>query len=133
MREGRLIAARLSAIAYMLLIFIASSQSNLETAGIQRYPDYLLHFLEYLVLGLLLSWSFTGGFVNKIRAGFLVSAGYALFDELHQYFVPGRVCSLQDYFFDLAGATCGLILGAIIIQNAFEENSVLLKKRGLAD
>jgi len=37
-----------------------------------------------------------------------IAAGYALFDELHQSFVPGRCFSLVDLALDIAGAALGL-------------------------
>jgi len=33
---------------------------------------------------------------------------YAALDELHQVFVPGRTCLLQDWLIDTAGAFVGI-------------------------
>lgn len=36
---------------------------------------------------------------------------YATSDEIHQYFVPGRACMVEDVFID----TLGVILGILLI------------------
>jgi hypothetical protein len=44
------------------------------------------------------------------RAAFLIAALFGLSDEVHQFFVPGRLCSLFDAFLDAAGAAFALVL-----------------------
>lgn len=36
---------------------------------------------------------------------------YATSDEIHQYFVPGRACMVEDVFID----TLGIVLGILLI------------------
>ncbi len=73
----------------------------------------LAHFLIYLVFGILLFllwksypvtilWAFCGSI--------MVSAVYALTDEIHQIYVPGRKFLLLDIGIDTLGATCGMLL-----------------------
>lgn len=40
---------------------------------------------------------------------------YAICDELHQYFTPGRSCSLKDVFIDTTGGIVGLSISYIIL------------------
>lgn len=40
----------------------------------------------------------------------LLGTIYAITDEIHQYFVPGRACSTFDILIDSAGVACGMIL-----------------------
>jgi VanZ family protein len=70
-----------------------------------------LHVGEYLMLGFLVlravSWN------AAVRVGnFLVSAGlsllYALSDEIHQIYVPGRAFQVSDLLLDLTGILIGL-------------------------
>jgi VanZ family protein len=42
---------------------------------------------------------------------FSISLGYAVFDEIHQYFIPGRACEIGDILVDAAGAGVASILG----------------------
>lgn len=69
------------------------------------------HFTEYAILGIFLVkyWQAAGAAVKR-QIGFsvLVCAGYAVTDELHQYFVPGRACALGDVCIDVMGAICGI-------------------------
>jgi VanZ family protein len=64
------------------------------------------HFFEYTVLGFLLFM----GFLDRSRpAGrtvlYILSAGFlfAVSDEIHQYFVPGRTMRPFDVLVDMAG------------------------------
>ena len=34
---------------------------------------------------------------------FLIAIAYSIIDEIHQFFVPGRSCSLFDFFLDSSG------------------------------
>ena len=45
----------------------------------------------------------------------LVVVLYAIFDEIHQYFIPGRSCQLKDVFIDTIGGSVGLGLSYVII------------------
>lgn len=42
---------------------------------------------------------------------------YAISDEFHQYFVPGRSCEFRDMCIDSAGVAVGCIICMIIIKN----------------
>lgn len=41
-----------------------------------------------------------------------VGGVYAVLDEMHQYFVPGRACQLRDMIIDICGVTAGVIIAA---------------------
>lgn len=41
---------------------------------------------------------------------FIFSVLYGVSDELHQYFVPNRLCDLYDVLADAAGAAAGLLI-----------------------
>lgn len=98
-------------ISYILAIFFVSAQSNPQIGG--DTPDYVLHALEYFLLSLLLirlllsrpkakhdfaSWQ------RLCLTGMLLAIAYGVSDEIHQYFTPGRHCSLQDVLADSFGA-----------------------------
>ena len=44
-----------------------------------------------------------------LSLSFLTAALYAVSDEAHQYFVPGRACQLRDVFVDSVGAAAGVL------------------------
>ena len=70
------------------------------------------HFTEFAVLAALIA--------NALRPvgkkwclPVILSGLYAVSDELHQAFVPGRACRLLDVGIDTAGAVCGTLLFAL--------------------
>jgi len=89
------------------LIFGFSSVPDLGTGlgGWDLVLRKLAHAAEYAVLGALLARA-TG------RAGLAVALGalYALSDEIHQSFVPGRVGSPLDVAIDVVGVAIGVAL-----------------------
>lgn len=75
------------------------------------------HFTIYASLGFCVS--LTAGQRKLLSAG---SAGslffcflYAVSDEIHQYFVPGRACMIRDMLLDTAGALTGITASFIIL------------------
>jgi len=84
------------------------------------------HFLEYTLLGLSLyltfgnnrltdrrwdnrKWKKTTGIFHEKYLPWLAGTLYAVTDELHQHFVPGRSCELRDVCIDSAGVLCGIL------------------------
>lgn len=70
----------------------------------------LAHFTAYLVLGVLLSLTLISFGIKDKRCfitGLLLCALYAVSDEVHQYFVPGRACRLLDVLIDSSGSAAG--------------------------
>ncbi len=69
------------------------------------------HFTEFLILGV--SLFLTVRDLRK-RASFwipwAIGAAYAVSDEIHQYFVPGRSCEARDMIIDI----CGVLVGVAI-------------------
>lgn len=101
-------------LGWMGLIFWLSSQPDIPTLAV-GWLDQLVksggHAALYAVLALLLerAWRLERWSVRARRpAVMLVVLLYALSDEWHQSFVPGRFPSLYDVFFDLLGAFLAL-------------------------
>lgn len=67
----------------------------------------LAHFIEFAVLGVLAYFTFSvfEGVAFKYRYVFSLMLGvlYAISDEVHQIFVPGRACKVFDIFVDSSG------------------------------
>lgn len=70
------------------------------------------HFSIYTLLGACTFVAFW--IIRKKKLRFLAAWGasvlYAVSDEIHQRFVPGRSCELKDVLID----SCGALLGAVI-------------------
>lgn len=108
------------AAAYMALIFYLSSRPRPPIPEILLFPfdpqRYILHFIEFSILGLLLAR--LAFMETKARGGrlLLVAAlftfAYAITDEVHQMFVPERDVSLTDLVFDGLGGLFGAAIYA---------------------
>jgi VanZ family protein len=94
------------ALVCAALIFYASSRSTVPVS-LGGGKDKLAHFAAYSVFGLALGYARarTGlPFAVAALVGFL----YALSDELHQSFVPGRAAEFGDWVADALGVLAGL-------------------------
>lgn len=86
------------------------------------FTDFIVrksaHFAEFTGLGLLFALAFYIQF-GKTKTPFAVLCAslYAVTDEIHQIFVYGRACKIQDWAIDTAGAILGalFILAVVII------------------
>ncbi len=100
-------------LAWMAVIFTGSSIPGKDLpTGLP--PDYLMHFLEYAILGAVaFSWTSKDLFKNNYRAALLFStlfcSAYAVLDEIHQYFVPGRCMDPRDWLADTLGGLAGAL------------------------
>ena len=74
------------------------------------------HFTEYLILGILvfqLLSDYTKISKKTIIFSLLICYLYAVSDEVHQIFIPGRTAKIMDTFIDGAGSLFGIILANI--------------------
>lgn len=112
-----IIKAWLPPVAWASLIFYLSAQSVLpkfDASLVDFFFKKLAHISVYLVLYLLF-WravKLTRPQSNdRIQwlAPFLICLLYAVSDEIHQSFIPGRSATLRDIGFDMLGATVALL------------------------
>lgn len=71
------------------------------------------HMFCYFVLGCLYFLLATTFSPSLLKCAFISLTGvllYAVTDEVHQYFVPGRSMQLSDIFADLFGAVIAVIV-----------------------
>jgi VanZ family protein len=99
----------------MLVIFWFSAQPSSALPDFE-WADRLIkkggHMLGYALLGVLI-WRALDFRQDKRRVAWLLALGYALSDELHQAFVPGRQPSLWDIIlFDNLGVLVSLSIAA---------------------
>lgn len=76
------------------------------------------HFAEYAVLGVLLSAAVgchKHNWLSQAAIAFSAGAVYAVTDEIHQLFVPGRAGMLKDVLLDSLGVASGIAVAALII------------------
>lgn len=100
-------------LIWMAVIFFLSAQPHLPTPD-HRWLETLIeksaHAFEYAVLAALVVRALSvpnGKRRLAFGAGVLVASLYALSDELHQTYVPGRLADWSDIMFDWMGAIVG--------------------------
>lgn len=80
----------------------------------------LAHFSVYTILGILSSIAFSSvkslSSKMKLISPAVLCLIYAVSDEIHQYFVPGRSCRFMDIAIDFSGALFGLLLFVITVK-----------------
>ena len=75
------------------------------------------HATEYAVLGFLIAGSFCDGTRRRrVSAGvpWLAGTAYAISDEIHQFFVPGRSCQISDMALDSSGVLVGVLVAQLL-------------------
>lgn len=70
------------------------------------------HFIGYMILGILASGLILQyeNINKKYPLAFLICVIYAISDEIHQLFVPGRAGQVRDVLIDSAGSFLGIII-----------------------
>ncbi len=113
---------QLPAIAWAAAIFIQSSMSYIDTPDLGfDAQDKLFHAIEYAILGFLLRRAlvFQSTQFIKERTGWLtilIGGTYAISDEIHQLFVPGRSGEIADAIADIVGIILVVFVYFIIKQ-----------------
>ena len=98
----------LPAIVWAIIIFILSSVPGDEYPSAVFDYSIIAHILEYFVLAILISRAFKKT-KNQLVWSFLLSALFALSDELHQSFVVYRSSSAGDFLIDMAAIILGIV------------------------
>ena len=100
----------LPAVAWMAIIFFLSSRPDLPRPA-SDWLDFVFkksaHFFSYALLAILFRHALTGR-AGSARTALILTVLYAISDEFHQSFVPGRSPRATDVLIDLAGALAGL-------------------------
>jgi VanZ like family len=104
---SRVLSAWLPVVAWAGLIFTLSAIPDLGTGlgGWDLVLRKLAHAAEFAVLGLLLLRA-----LGHAWSAFWLGVAYAVTDEIHQAFVPGRLGSPLDVVIDAAGVAAGVVL-----------------------
>lgn len=88
-------------------------------SGFQFIVRKLAHFSIYTALGITLGSGMLTFFDMRLvcrgAIAFGIGVVYAVSDEFHQYFVPGRSCELRDVSID----SCGVLLGCLAVTGIY--------------
>ncbi len=108
MTPSRFIRWKLPLIIWAFIILTLTSYPTLEGPNLGfEAQDKLEHCCAYFVLGFLLARAFgeEKSFLVRgaVQKSLVFGSLFALFDEVHQLFIPGRSCELWDGVADVVG------------------------------
>ena len=104
---SRAVTVWLPVVAWAALIYVLSAQPDLST-GLGTWDlvlRKLAHTVEYAILGALLLRA-----LEARTIALVAGVAYAISDEIHQSFVPGRQGSVLDVLIDSAGVAIGILV-----------------------
>lgn len=98
--------------------FLSPDEQTELYGSISHFIRKTAHFTAYSVLGFFSS--FVAGKRNPVGIGSAGTVGfcflYAVSDEIHQYFVPGRACMFTDVLLDTCGGFTGMLISLAIMR-----------------
>ena len=104
-------------IIIAIFIFYISSLTFKGVAGVPSILTYVYHFFIFFWLSFFLAIAITRARnIPLAIPALFISLFYALSDEVHQLFVPGRYCSLGDFFIDSSGIILACVLYLVTIK-----------------
>lgn len=117
--EGRFLRFWFPLFLYSGIIFYVSSWPNVSAPESWPHLDKIAHIIEYLPFGILTARALTNAGPRLGKKGvyffvLLITCMYALSDEWHQSFVPGRESSFFDAAADLIGSMVGVFVYTLI-------------------
>jgi len=93
------------------LIFYISSLSFGESEPGFGIWTIVYHFAAFFCFSFFLFISLVRGKKKNIFVpAILIAIFYAITDEIHQYFVPGRFCTVYDVLIDSVGVMCAFFV-----------------------
>lgn len=109
---------------FTIIIIEIITGKNLEindpfVEGIQLFIRKLAHFTIYAIGGfLIMNYAYTTDKTIKEKALYSIcfGGGYAITDELHQFFVPGRSGNVFDVGIDTAGVIIGVFIYRVLMK-----------------
>lgn len=127
LEKNKKIAVYFPLVFYWITLIIATSLPSKDIPNL-KINDKIEHFLAYLVLGFLFNLAVI--FQNKYKylkkyaflSTIVFLSIYAIIDELHQVFIPGRECSFLDWGADTIGILLGVLTTYIFMKIITKNN-----------
>jgi VanZ family protein len=108
--SGWFTGERTAAVILPLLSVLMPHATPRQLQAAHQVIRKMAHFTEYLILSVLLYRALRGERRWNARAAgmaFVLAGLYAVSDEFHQWFVPGRTAAATDCLIDVSGAAAG--------------------------
>lgn len=110
--------SKLANIVFSEFNTLSKDIQNIMIGQLNLLVRKIAHFLLYFILGFFSFASvhiITQKYKKSLYMGITVCSIYAILDELHQIFVPGRTPLLKDVIIDVLGGICGMLFYFLII------------------
>jgi len=99
---------------------------SIDIEGFHHFIRKNAHFFIYLILGLLVDNGLRSSGVkgySRFGLAVIICVLYAVSDEIHQLFIPGRAGQIRDVLIDSGGALTGVCLGLVWRRGRLHLNS----------
>ncbi len=107
---------------YAREFFGIESMNSVAIETMEWVVRKLAHVTEYALLSITICYAYGGmrkstlvGMLKVVGVAIVLSALYAVTDEIHQLFIDGRSGQIKDVVIDTMGATLGGILYSIVV------------------
>ncbi len=122
LKEKRVILLYVPLALYWIVLFIATTIPAPALPDILDFSDKVKHFIAYSGFAFLLA--LTLHFQDKYKKfaryfffyALIIVAVYGALDEIHQIFVPNRLCEFWDWVADIAGGLFGVSLSIAFLK-----------------
>lgn len=115
----RIVALPLALMAFIAVLSSIPGTGGSTTTLMLGFVPPALQNLLHIPLFASLAWSWRRALARlgwspgtALATAVLISLGWAVLDELHQLYVPGRYASLTDMTLNTLGVTIGIIIYA---------------------
>ncbi len=108
-------------VLYWIVLFAATSFPTIKVPTTD-VSDKGYHFTGYFVLGVLLNLTliFQNKYLSLKRKNalytVLIGSIYGIFDEVHQYFIPGRSMEFLDFVADFSGLVLAVVFVLFLLR-----------------
>lgn len=119
-----LLLFRIPLIIFSVTIIVLSHQQQIEIPDIGfEWIDKIIHFIAFLIYGLSLNIFIlsTYSIASKKQLTLIIVIGalFAASDEIHQYYVPGRIADVYDWIADCLGIISSLFFFNLLKYHIF--------------
>jgi VanZ family protein len=117
-------SAESSSQSNTIVNFITSTFNISNTNLLILIVRKLAHITEYFILGILV-YNMLKFYNKRIWIAIIICLLYAISDEFHQMFVPGRSAQVLDVFIDTLGSSLGVFLLNMVKKYKFYVKNML--------
>lgn len=123
LEKHRIISLILTILAATEIFFFSTIVSAPGKKGIIPF-SIIYHFVIFFLFSFFLLMTIKGNKKIKVKhilMVLIISLAYAISDEIHQAFIPGRDASIKDILTDLTGSMTSMVIGSLYSRKKHKE------------